>query len=329
MELVDQNNIFTAIDGKHIAGHSTDGMLYDRIMTMTMPNESNGPVRVSPVISKIISMQASLTMREGEIAQYVIQHPDKVVNSTITNIAKHTGTSEASINRFCKKVGYKGFNGFKIALAQETFYNTIQGQNNASQEDSTISSIMHDYVNMLISTSAMQDDDVLEAAIEALQEAENIYVLSFESTLVVAQDFIFKLGLIGIHAIDVHLQSNIQTFSSSVSEKDTVIVIVPTILLKDIYRAVTSCKDRGAKILAVTSYDSPKLNNIVDCKFVTCDKITAKNSLGLSNNLVFLYVMDVIYCALLQKNRNLQQKKLAVDAVLNDQVHIEHYMLEY
>ena len=39
---------------------------------------------VSPVISKIISMQASLTVREGEIAQYVIQHSEKVVNSTIS-----------------------------------------------------------------------------------------------------------------------------------------------------------------------------------------------------------------------------------------------------
>ena len=76
--------------------------------------------KISPVISKIISMQISFTMSESEIAQYVIRQPEKVINSTITAVAKHTGTSEASINRFCKKIGYKGFNGFKIALAQET-----------------------------------------------------------------------------------------------------------------------------------------------------------------------------------------------------------------
>ncbi len=296
---------------------------------MQYNREERGLAMVSPVISKIISMQASLTVREGEIAQYVIQHPDKVVNSTITNIARHTGTSEASINRFCKKIGYKGFNGFKIALAQETFYNAMQGQQNEDQPNGTISSVMRDYVNMLVSTSAMLDEDLLEDAVTCLQQAEKIFILSFDSTLMVAQDLQYKLALVGIHAIDVHLMSNIQTFPSTVGEKDLIIVIVPTILLKDIYRAVTVCKDRGASILAITSYDSPKLDNLVDYKFVTSDKITAQNSIGLSNNLVFLYAADVLYCALLHRNKALRQKKLASDAVLNDQLHIEHYMLEY
>ena len=55
------------------------------------------------VIAKIISMQSSLTVSENEIAQYVINHPDQVVVSTITAAAQSTHTSEASINRFCKK----------------------------------------------------------------------------------------------------------------------------------------------------------------------------------------------------------------------------------
>lgn len=163
---------------------------------MQYNREERGLAMVSPVISKIISMQASLTVREGEIAQYVIQHPDKVVNSTITNIARHTGTSEASINRFCKKIGYKGFNGFKIALAQETFYNAMQGQQNEDQPNGTISSVMRDYVNMLVSTSAMLDEDLLEDAVTCLQQAEKIFILSFDSTLMVAQDLQYKLALV-------------------------------------------------------------------------------------------------------------------------------------
>ena len=72
---------------------------------------------VSPVISKIVAMQQSFTVSENEIAQYVIHNANAVVASTITTIAQNTNTSEASINRFCKKIGFKGFNAFKIALA--------------------------------------------------------------------------------------------------------------------------------------------------------------------------------------------------------------------
>ena len=81
---------------------------------------------VSAVIAKIISMQSSLTVSENEIAQYVINHPDQVVVSTITAAAQSTHTSEASINRFCKKIGFKGFNSFKVALAQDSFYNSMR-----------------------------------------------------------------------------------------------------------------------------------------------------------------------------------------------------------
>ncbi len=281
------------------------------------------------VISKIISMQASLTMSENEIAQYVIQNPKKVVNNTITNIAKSTGTSEASINRFCKKLGYKGFNGFKLALAQETFYQSMQSEMDEQQPDGTIGSVLQDYTNLLVSTSAMLDADVLERAVECMCEAKNIFILSFDNTMVVAQDLRYKLHLVGIHAIDVHLMSSVKIFPANVREGDLIIVIVPSLLMKDIYQAVAVCKERGAKILTITSYDSPKLSNLVDYKFVTSDKIAAQNSIGLSNNLAFLYTADVIYCALLQKNKPLRQKKLASDAIVNDQQRIDHYMLEY
>ena len=80
---------------------------------------------VSTVISKIISMQPNFTVSENVISQYVIGHAEQILTTTITALADETGTSEASINRFCKKLGYKGFNGLKIALAQESFYNNM------------------------------------------------------------------------------------------------------------------------------------------------------------------------------------------------------------
>lgn len=284
---------------------------------------------VPVVISKIISMQSSLTVSESEIAQYVIHHTDKVANSTITNIAKSTATSEASINRFCKKIGYKGFNGFKIALAQENFYNSMQSEQVETHDDGTIGSVVHDYTNMLVSTSAMLDEDVLQKAVQSIRCAKNIYIFSFDSTAFVAQDLELKFNLVGIRAISVHRLSMMKIFSANVREDDLVIAIVPTILMKDIYQAVAICKDRGAKILTITSYDSPKLSNLVDYKFVTSDKITAQNAIGLSNNLTFLYTADVIYCALLQSDKGLRQKKLSSDALLDDQQRMDNYMLEY
>ena len=115
---------------------------------------------VSTVISKIISMQPNFTVSENVISQYVIGHAEQILTTTITALADETGTSEASINRFCKKLGYKGFNGLKIALAQESFYNNMV-QETPSSGGNFIASVTSDYRSMLNNTAALLDESTV------------------------------------------------------------------------------------------------------------------------------------------------------------------------
>ncbi|WP_461207357.1 MurR/RpiR family transcriptional regulator [Clostridium sp. DL1XJH146] len=281
------------------------------------------------VIAKIISMQQNYTMSENEISQYIIKNSEFVVSSTITTIAKETGTSEASINRFCKKIGYKGFNKFKIALAQENFYNSIQKQSTHSGEIGFIESVTMDYRKMLMNTSAMLDEPTVFKSVDFIKSAQNIHIIALFNSSLVAYELEFKFNLIGIPAkthTDV-LDINIST--SNISKNDLAIIIAPTILSKDIYQALTSCHERGSKIITITSFDSPQLNDLVDLKFITSDKVTAHNSNSLSNNLMFLYVIDIIYGALLKSDKSLYKKKLDSDTIINHHQKMNNYIYEY
>lgn len=283
---------------------------------------------VTAVIAKIISMQSSLTVSENEIAQYVINHAEAVVTSTITSVAKSTDTSEASINRFCKKIGFKGFNSFKIALAQENFYNSMNEQSSRGDEG-FIATVSQDYRQMLVNTSAMLDETTVQRAVEQIKRAPHIYIFAFSYTSAIAQELELKLSMVGIPARAITDINSMRVFASNVQTDDLAVVIVPTILMRDIYHVVTTCKDKGAKILSITSYDSPKLSDLVDFKFVTSDKITTRNSVSLSNSLMFLFVIDVLYSLLLESDRALRQKKLNSDAILNNQQMMDNYLFEY
>lgn len=284
---------------------------------------------LTAVVSKIISMQPSLTASENEIGQYVVHHTEAVSSSTITEMAKNTNTSEASINRFCKKLGFKGFQSFKIALVQENFYNTMNQQGELKYPSGFITSVCQDYQHILVNTSAMLNEDMLMLAVENIKHAKNIYIFAFSNTAFVAEELEFKLNMVGIPAKAVTDINNMRVFAGNIQTGDLAVVIAPSILMRDIYQAVTTCKDRGAKILTITSYDSPKLNDLVDFKFITSDKITSRNPVSLSNNLAFLYVVDVLYCALLENDKALRQKKLSSDAMLNNLQMMDSYMLEY
>lgn len=283
---------------------------------------------VSAVIAKIISMQSSLTVGENEIAQYVINNADKIVTSTITAIAQDTHTSEASVNRFCKKVGFKGFNAFKVALAQDSFYNSMREAEPSSQ-NSFVAAISQDYRHMLINTTAMLDEHQVFRAAAEVQKASHIYIFSISYTRFVAHELEFRLGMVGLYAKAISDLNDAHILANGIGRDDVVLVIAPTLLVRELYQAITVCRENGAVIISITSYDSPKLNNLIDYKFIISDKITTQNSVSISNNLMFLYVTDVLYCALLDRDKSLRQRRLNSDSILDNQHRMGSSFFEY
>lgn len=283
---------------------------------------------MTAVMSKIISMQNSLTVIENEIAQYVMDFSEDVITSTISAIAQKTKTSEASVNRFCKKLGFKGFNSFKVTLAQESYFKSMQERGNHDTSSFT-ASISRDYHQMILNTSAMLDEETVLHAVIAIRSAARIYIFSTTSTAFTAKELEFRLSVVGLNVQCVTDVNNMRIFASGVQSRDLVIVVAPTILMRDIFQAVNISKERGAKVLSITSYDAPQLNTLADFKFVTSDKIIARNALSLSNNLIFLYVVDVLYSVLLNSDKKLRQKKLDIDAMLGSNLITDNYLLEY
>jgi DNA-binding MurR/RpiR family transcriptional regulator len=273
-------------------------------------------------------MQNNFTVSENEIAQFVINNMDDVVTSTITAVAHNTNTSEASINRFCKKLGFKGFNSLKIALAQENFYGAM---NQGGEHDglSLISSVRQDYNKMIMNTAAMLDENDLIQAAACIKSAPRVYIFADGATLCVALDMEFRLTTAGISAKAVTDLDYCRVAASNIQIREVLLVLVPTIT-HALYQTLAMAKDRGAFIMAAISYESPKQNDILDFKFITSDKIIAQNSVSLSNNLMFLFVMDVLFSTLLKSDKALKQKKLNSEAaILGASQSADNYMLNY
>ena len=57
--------------------------------------------------------------KEKKIADYVLNDPKNIIHLTINQIADELGLAESTIFRFCQRIGFKGFQAFKISLAAE------------------------------------------------------------------------------------------------------------------------------------------------------------------------------------------------------------------
>lgn len=71
-------------------------------------------------IDKLIALAEDLTPIEQNIAQYILENKDDVINFSIQTVSEILFVSKSSILRFCKKLGFHGFNDFKVQLAKES-----------------------------------------------------------------------------------------------------------------------------------------------------------------------------------------------------------------
>ena len=59
----------------------------------------------------------SLTKSGTIVADYLVQHAEDAQYLSISSLAKACGVAEATIFRFCRSLGFDGYNEMKIALA--------------------------------------------------------------------------------------------------------------------------------------------------------------------------------------------------------------------
>ena len=61
----------------------------------------------------------AISPTEREIADYLLQHPEDVIDLSIHELAKRTFSSPSTIIRMCHRIGFEGFKEFRKAITYE------------------------------------------------------------------------------------------------------------------------------------------------------------------------------------------------------------------
>ena len=70
-------------------------------------------------IQRIKAMYQSRTFSKSDrlIADYILAHPTCVASTTAAELGEVTGTSSATVVRFCRKLGFSGLVDLKMSMA--------------------------------------------------------------------------------------------------------------------------------------------------------------------------------------------------------------------
>ncbi|MEG0367062.1 MAG: MurR/RpiR family transcriptional regulator [Coprobacillus sp.] len=280
--------------------------------------------RIPAVFSYIASKRNDLTLRENEIANFVLKNSDFIVNNTITNIASEIGVSETSINRFCKKIGYKGFQDFKIALVQGSFYREINSETTSTTQ-TLLSSMLSDYREVLDSTFAMMKEENFRRICDYIKHSHQIYIFDNHSPLKIGDLLQQKLKLAGVNAIIINDWSSMKLYCAQCQKDDVFITFFNTICTTTMIDSLSLVSQNNGKNVVITSYDSQKMTEISAVKIICADKLYIKNKDSLSEQIAFVFIVDLLFSYLLQDEHYMQAKRESDSVFEIDQISNSYY----
>lgn len=239
----------------------------------------------------------SLPPSELKVGDYLLDHPDEIILARVTELADTLGVSESTVVRFCQRLGYQGYQEFKILLArdlgrpiQDTYQEIEPDDNPAAVIQKTLQISM----SALKDTLAVLDPDQMSEVVNWLQDADSVYLFGCGGSggiAEVAGQKLLRLGLRSVVSTDPHTQPLLAGLATPHS---VVIGISFSGNNHDVILAMNVAKQRGARSVAITNYPASPLAELAGVSLLSGAQETPLVSEAGPSRVVQLAVVDAL-----------------------------------
>ncbi len=260
--------------------------------------KSDGKCIAIKTISMIESCYPNLTKTEKLLADYILQDTVNTISSmTMQELAGKLGLGEATIVRFCRKIGFKGFLEFKFTLALD-----YAQSEEAYVADNYLDAIENNMVSVIHESRTMLDLTALNRAIDILSATDRLFFYGAGSSGLVAgmaEERFMRIGKLSKSVRESHMQF----VQSSICKKgDVVVAISVSGSTIDLYGAVEIAKKNGATIITITNHIHSPMAQLSECVLLTCGQENPIDGGTLVSMASQMYVVDALCTGFAIKN---------------------------
>lgn len=272
------------------------------------------------VLQVIEGYQEDLRNSEKKVAQYVMTSPDKVIYQSISELAENAGTSEPTVIRFCRALGFSGFQDLKIQLALDLVPEIKNIHEDVEPKDDTptlIRKIFQANINALNTTFEILNPEIVDKAIHTLAKAKRIEFFGMAGPGIVAKDAHNKFFRIGISCA-YYTDPQMQNMSASLMDSKSVLVIIShSGAVKDQIEAMEIAKAAGATTIAIVSHRKSPAAKMADIPLCVYARESSFKPEPISARIAAICVIDVLFVGVALKRRkefttNLQKTRKAL-----------------
>lgn len=263
-------------------------------------------------LGSIRSNYAKFSEKEKKIADYILEKPETIIHRTINEVADDLNIADATVFRFSKRIGFKGFQAMKIALASEimTPIRTIHEEVTMKDNEKTLTEkIFKSNIRTLQNTLQIVDHNKIKTAIDFILQAKRVEVFGTDGSAIIAMDAFSKLARAGIRASS-HMETHYQLLSAShLTEEDTAIIISHSGSNKETMNILKTIHETGAKTIGITGFSKSPISLNVDLALYTNTEEIEYLSMGFESQIAQISMIDALCLNIANLNKTKQETK--------------------
>ncbi|TCC32204.1 MurR/RpiR family transcriptional regulator [Kribbella sindirgiensis] len=194
----------------------------------------------------------------GKVATFFALHPDRVAGLSVQEIAAAIGTSDASVIRTAKALGYSGMKTARQAalelvnqranpgaILQRRMYSTADG--------SHLRQVVNDTARAVEQFAHQMDEIDWDGLVTAVAEADRVFCYGLAPTGYIADYLAFILARIGVDARASRASGLLLADDlAQLRPGTTVVVFAPVRQFDEVAATVRTAKTAGASVILIT-----------------------------------------------------------------------------
>ncbi len=249
-----------------------------------------------------------LTAAEKKTADYVMKHHDETQYMSIAELADASGVAEATVSRFCRRLGYKGYNAFKLAIANAAAVGRHGGDQLSGQilEDDSLEDMSRKLYSADLAAMAQTleclDAERIGAAVDCLEKAGKVLCMGQGGSMVMAAEAAHLFSTVSGKFFPVSDSHSQVIAAANMDENDALLFFSYSGATREMSETLNVARSRGARVILITRF--PRSPGAALADVVLCCG-SNESPLQLSSvpaKIAQLFLMDVLFSAFCRRD---------------------------
>jgi DNA-binding MurR/RpiR family transcriptional regulator len=251
---------------------------------------------------RLRGLYPSLKTALRKVADVILSQPETTIYASVNEVAALAAVSEATVMRFCRILGFKGFQDFKIALAREMVIPSPRLHAEVGGEDDAA------LVRQVFQTSGAALQDTLEIleigamkeAAQLLHQARQVLVIGVGGSgpaVAYAGNRFLLLGLKASRYTDFYLML---MAVSLLSREDVVLAISNLGTTREIVETVGIAREKGARVMCITNNSLSPLARACNPALVTASREMTLPEEAVASLVCQITILDALFALIAQ-----------------------------